>query len=279
LFILVGFSLSCTSLAGVSDFAQTTQLVLVQSSIIFEDIHDSCVRRHKDAAPIGPVFMPAKVGESSQPLSESPVCAPFVHQSEGLIQASDVLGAYFRAMQQLASFDTSAVSTASEKAGQNAGFAANFNTTQADSVGKLAGLVTQLLTERYQRTQLLDLLRKADPAVASVTQALEDVVSKDYEGLLREEQQSLAAEYQNVGDTRNTAILLLLNRSYADEVNQLSQRRAAAETYVHAMRQIRDGHHQLALNFRRLKAKDLSMALQPYTIRLQGLVPTLQKGF
>ncbi len=211
--------------------------------------------------------------------SENPVCAPFRMQGDALIQASDILSAYFRAMQELASFNTSAVSSTSQKAGENAGFAAKFNTTQADSVGKLAALVTQLLTERYQRTQLLKLLREADPAIESVTQALEDVVSKDYMSLLREEQQSLTAQYQNVGDTGNTAMILLLNRSYTEELNQLNRRKTIADAYVRALGQIREGHHQLALNVHHLKSKEISMALQPYTARLQGLVPTLQNGF
>lgn len=278
-FILVGFPLSCTSPAGVSEFARSAQRVLLQSPDIFRDIDGSCGRRHADAAPINPVFMPAKSTGEAASSSENPVCAPFRMQGDGLIQASDILSAYFRAMQELASFNTSAVSSTSQKAGENAGFTAKFNTTQADSVGKLAALVTQLLTERYQRTQLLNFLREADPAIDSVTQALEDVVSKDYLSLLREEQQSLTAQYQNVGDTGNTAIILLLNRSYTDELNQLNRRKTIADAYVRALGQIREGHHQLALNVRHLKSKEITMALQPYTARLQGLVPTLQNGF
>ncbi len=46
-----------------------------------------------------------------------------------------------------------------------------------------------------------------------------------------------------------------------------------------ALQQIRDGHHTLAKNAGHLSAKDLSVALQPYTSELQTLVPALQKSF
>jgi hypothetical protein len=268
----------CTSPAGVSEFAHTAQDALRQSSVLFHDIPESCVRRHADAAPITAAFMPEKSG-AAQTSSEDPLCAAFGPRADALDKVGQTLTAYFAALQQLASFNASAVSSIGDKAGENAGYAANFNTTQADSVGKLAGLVTQVITERYQRATLLHLLRDADPAIASVTQALEDVVSKDYQGLLQEEQQSLTAEYQNVGDTGNAAMLLLLNRSYGDELTRLQRRKAAADALAHALGQIRDGHHQLALNASHLKPKELSMALQPYTARLQGLVPALQMCF
>ncbi len=271
--------LSCASPAAISEFAQTAGKALRGGPFLFRDIHESCVRRHRNAAPITPLFLRGRGAAGSEKEEESAVCVPFGPQGEALSTASDVLVSYFQAMQQLASFKASTVSSPSEKAAQDAGLTAKFTTIQADSVGKLAGLVTQLLTERYQRSKLLHLLREADPAIASVTQAFEDVVSKDYQGLLREEQQGLAARYQDAGEAGNLAIILLLNRSYTEDMKQLNRRKSAAEAYVRALQQIREGHHELAQNLPHLKAKDVSLALEPYTARLEGLVPALQQGF
>jgi hypothetical protein len=269
----------CSSPLAVSAFAHSSNEALAAGPAIFRDIHGSCVRRHTNAASITPLFMPA-TGPGSSPVgAENPACAAFVSQGEGLTQASSVLASYFRAMEQLAAFNTSTISSAGEKAGENASSTAQLTAVQADSVGKLAGIVTQLFTEGYRRGKLLHFLREADSAVASVTTAFETVVSKDYESLLREEQQSLMARYQNAGDTSNAAILLLLNRSYTDDVNQLNRRRDSAEAYVQALQKIREGHRELAKNLPHLKGKELSLALDAYTSGLDELVPVLQKAF
>ncbi len=182
-------------------------------------------------------------------------------------------------MQQLASFNTSTVSSDSQHAAENAAFTAQLNLTQADSLAKLAGLVTEAFTGHYQRSRLAQYLREADPSISSVTKGFEQIVSQDYLGLLREERQTSTARYQKVGDISNGATILLLNRAYTDDLKELDRRKAIADAYVQALRQIRDGHHQLALNANRLRARDLSLALQPYTTNLQALAPVLQKGF
>ncbi len=97
------------------------------------------------------------------------VCARFAPQGEALAKASGVLSAYFKALQQLASFNTSTVSSASEQTAENAATAANLSSTQMADVGKLAALVTQIFTARYQRRHLLEYLREADTSISSVT--------------------------------------------------------------------------------------------------------------
>lgn len=282
LFIAIcALSLSgCTSPEAIAAFAGSAQKVLQQSPAIFTDIHDSCVRRHLDARPITPLYLPSP-SQDSAPGSpnESPVCAPFGPQGQALTKASDVLAAYFEAIEQLAAFNTSSVGTTSLQAAEYAATAAQLSTTQIDSVGKLAGLVTQAFTEHYRQSHLVKYLREADPSISSVTQGFEDIVAKDYEGLLREERQTITARYQNVGTAGNNATILLLNRAYTDDLNELHRRAAAADAYVEALEQIRAGHHQLAQNAGHLHAKELSLALQPYTAKLQALVPVLQKGF
>lgn len=182
-------------------------------------------------------------------------------------------------MQQLASFNTSAVSSASQSAAENAGFSAQLPLNQADSLGKLAGLVTQAFTAHYQRSRLAQYLRQADPSISSVTTGFEEIIAQDYGGFLREERQTFTARYQEIGDIGNAATILLLNRAYSDDLKELDRRKTVADAYVQALEQIRDAHHQLALNANRLQARDVSLAVQPYITKLQALVPVLQKGF
>ncbi len=272
---------SCTSPAAVAGFADIAQKDLAQGPMIFHDIHDSCVRRHLDAQPITPLFLAGigKTGAGASPPAENPVCTPFTAQAEALTKASGVLTAYFRAMQQLAAFNTSSVSGPGAQAAQNAAYAAQLSFVQADSAGKLAGIILQAFTARYQRSHLTKYLRDADPSISSVTQGFEDISSKDYEGLLHEEQQTLTAEYQKVGDARNSATVLLLNQAYADALAELNRRKAVADAYAEALEQIREGHKKLAENADHLTGEKMSVAIQPYTTKLQALLPVLEKGF
>ncbi len=95
---------------------------------------------------------------------------------------------------------------------------------------------------------------------------------------MREEQQTMKARYQQVAETNNTATILLLNRAYEDDSNEWNRRKSAADAYVHALQEIRDGHHKLAENANHLSAKELTLALEPYTDTLGQLIPTLQRG-
>ncbi len=264
----------------MATFADDAQKTLDQGVVLFEDIHESCVRRHEDAALVAPLFVPAALkAASARGANEIPQCTAFGLQGDALAKASHVLSAYFHALQQLAAFNSSTVSDPGQQAAASAALATRLNPVQVDSVGKLAGLVTQLFTERYQQRHLVHILIEADRSITSITQGFEDVVSKDYEGLLREEQQTLAAQYQGVVDSKAPATTLLLNRAYSEDLNGLKRRRAAAEAYVEALQQIREGHHRLAQSASRLKGRELMAALQPYTEKLEGLLPTLQKGF
>jgi hypothetical protein len=218
--------------------------------------------------------MPSENGTAAE---ISGACAVFAKQSEALVRVADVLAAYFRAMQQLASFNTSTISGPGETAAQSAAIAATIDSTRAASIGKLAGLITQAFTDRYQRSRLTKYVQEADPRVTSITQALEDVVSKDYEGMLRTERRAVLRRYQDVGDQTNGPVTLLLNRAYGEDMTELDKRKASADAFVTALQQIRDGHHALARNANHMDPKQLGVALDPYTGTLDGLIPALRR--
>lgn len=275
----------CTSTEAVAAFADNAQKALQQGPALFRDIHDSCIRRHADAQPITALYLPRTSEGAGSPstgrsdaANQSAVCTPFASQGDALTSAVGILASYFGALQQLAAFDTSTVSTPAQRAAESAGYGAKFTVVQTDSLSKLAGFIGQAFTEKYRRHSLTRYLREADPSVASVTKGFEDIVSQDYKGLLAEEQQTLTARYQNVGDINDRATILLLNRAYLDDLNALTRRKAAADAFVEALQQIRAGHHELAQNVNRLRGKELSLALHSYTIKLQALTADLQKG-
>jgi hypothetical protein len=280
LFLLIPALLldSCVSPQAVASFAGNAEKTFEDGAVLFGDLHGTCERRHAAAAVVSPIFFPAALRAASEGNPpELPACAAFAREGEDLTKASAVLSDYFRSMQQLASFDSTTVSGPSAQGATSIAGTSGLNYTQVDSVSKLASLLTEAFTERYRQHDLVKILSRADPSIGSLTQAFEDIVAKDYAGLLSEEQRSVAAQYQSVADTKVPATILLLNRAYLDDLNELNRRKATAEAFVQALRQIRDGHHMLAQNAKRLKAKDLTVALQPFTDKLEGLLPVVEK--
>ncbi|MBV9501512.1 MAG: hypothetical protein JO138_19260 [Acidobacteriaceae bacterium] len=268
-------SLSCAPPQTVATFAEAASGAITSGAPIFSDLYDSCVRRHQDAGPIVPVYSIGAENSASDPAgSVPPACRVFAGERDALIRMSAVLAAYFRAMQDLAEFGASSVAAPSAEAGVGASMAASLSTVQADSVSKLSGLVLELFTRRYQHERIATLLRTADPHVAVITRGLEKIVGTDYNSLLEEEERTLKRRYQRAGATTNgTAVVLLLDRAYSEDMRQLEQRRAFAATYVEALQQVRDGHGKLALNSAHLGSKQVGLALQPDISRLQGLAP------
>ncbi len=279
-FIILGIAatLSCTSPAAIANFADASEKALAQGPPIFRDLHDSCLRRHLAVQPILPAYLPSG-SKSSAPADVEAVCAAFAQQGDGLAKASDVLSAYFRAMQQLASFNTSTVSAPAEQAAENAATGAQLNLVQIDSIGKLAGIVTEAFTAGYRRRRLNEYLRQADQSISAVSGGFQNIAGKDYESLLVEERSALVFRYRQAGDATNSATILLLNRAYGDDLAELNRHKAAADAYVQALALIRDGHHTLAQNAGRLNTKGAGLAIQPYTEKIEALLPVIEKGF
>lgn len=275
-------ALSCTSPEAISGFADSAQKALAAGPPIFDDLHGSCLRRQeaRPSSAILPLFVPP--GSKSAPPKDPPAqaaCARFATEAKALANVSDVLDGYFRALQQLAAFDTSTVSSAAESTAENAATTAGLSSTQIDSAGKLANLVTRIFTEGYQRKRLIEFLRDADTPVGNITEGFDNVI-KNYLDFLQEEQQTVTARYQSVAEigTNDKAVMLLLDRAYTDDMADIERRRAAAKTYQDALKAVREGHHQLVTGAQHFNAKELDVALEPYTSKLDGLIPALQRS-
>ena len=265
---------SCVSPEALKTFADSAQKGLAGGPLLFADMYDACVRREssRPSLPSLPIFVPpgSSVAAPKEP-STVAACARFDEEAKELTRVSDVLTAYFKAMERLAGFNASTVSAANEMSAENAATAGGLTYTQIMSAGKLANLLTQVATERYQRNHLIRYLREANPEVANITDAL-DTVAKTYISLLDEEQQTLTARYQSVGDTSQGAVLLLLNRAYSEDLSELHDRRTSADAYREALKNIREGHGKLVENAQHLTAKELNSTLQPYISSIDGAV-------
>lgn len=271
--LFVFATLSCSPPTSVATFAGDAGQAITAGAPIFADIHDSCIRRQAEEEPLAPEYPHS--GQKAEAATDS-ACAVFVPEVKELEGVASVLSAYFRAMHDLAAFDETTASDEAEHAGEHFGTAAILSASQVDSIAKLSGLITRAVTGHYQRSKLGELLRAADPHIAAVSQALETILSKDYGSLLDEEERALKRQYLEVSGAKEPATTLLLNRAYSEDLSELHERRAVAKAYVGVLKQVRDGHHQLASEAGRLNSKETSLALQPYISRLETLMPSVQ---
>jgi len=275
---LLAVLLSCTPPQTVATFAGAAGQAIDGGAPVFGDLYDSCVRRHNDAADIIPTYSVNAKAPSSPTAPEASACAVFAGERDSLIKLSAVLNDYFQAMQQLAQFGASSVNPAAVEAGSGTATAASLSVAQMDSVSKLSGLLVEAFTSRYQRGRLATLLKSADPHVAVTTQGLEKIVGSDYGSLLDEEQRTLKRRYQRAGNISDDAVILLLDRAYSEDLQELEQRRASATAFVKALREIRDGHSKLAGNAGHMNAQKLGLALEPYISRLQTLTSQMENA-
>lgn len=276
---LLAIPLSCAPPQTVATFAGAASQAIDTGTPIFRDLYDSCVRRHNDAAQILPVYATEAPKASSNAIETgATACAVFAGERDALIKLSAVLNAYFQAMRELAQFGASSVASPAAEAGAGAATAASLSLAQIDSVSKLSGLLVEVFTSGYQRGRLATLLKSADPHVAVITEGLEKIVGNDYGSLLDEEERTLKRRYQKAGNTSDAAVVLLLDRAYSDDLQQLQRRRASASAFVQALREIRDGHGKLAENTAHLSAKKLGLALQPDISQLQGLPSQIENA-
>jgi hypothetical protein len=268
--------LSCTPPQTVAAFAGAAGQAIDGGTPVFRDLYDSCVRRHNDAGEITPTYSFDANAPSGRSESEASACAVFAGERDSLIKLSAVLEDYFQAMQELAQFGASSVNPTAAEAGSGAPTAASLSLAQIDSVSKLSGLLVEAFTSGYQRGRLASLLKSADPHVAVTTQGLEKIVGSDYGSLLDEEERTLKRRYRRAGNSSDAAVILLLDRAYSEDLQELEQRRASATAFVKALREIRDGHSKLAGNAGHLSAQKLGLALQPAISQLQTLTSQME---
>ena len=279
LWVVIGslVAASCNPPAAVANFASLAGQTVARGGPIYEDIHDSCLRRQADEAHLQPEYLNQDSAENSAAPSNG-ACASLVPSVKEVQQASSVLAGYFRAVQQLAAFDESQVSTQAMHTGASLSTAAVLSSNQADAVSKLSGLITEVATRHYRRAKLRDIVTEADPHIAAVTEGLETVISKDYAGLLDEEQRAISRRYRLVSRVNEPATVLLLNRAYSQDVADLERRRQTARAYASALTEIRSAHHDIAQHGAQLGSKQIAMTLQPYISQLEAATPKLQEA-
>ncbi len=268
-FICVGLT-GCAPPPAVATFAQQASLVLQAGNSVTDDLAESCERRHSIGQPLPQVTLLAPASAPKLTVA----CERFRQESIEITQVSKLVSRYFSALEELSRFNTVTVSDPAGVAGANASAVANLGSIQSDSVGKLASILTLVITERYRRGRTVQLLRDADSSVSAILTGLEQIAGSDYVGLLEEEARTNANTFREAGLNQSPSVILLLNRAYREEVASGQRRSNAAGAYVAALHEIAEGHAALT-KLGWAKSGNMTTALAPHISQLQRLLPAL----
>jgi hypothetical protein len=263
---------SCSSPVAVAEFAANAHNALDQGQVIFADLPNSCERREADRKTDSEMLVDLSPGVPTPPR-----CAGFVTQRDALVKASAVLTGYFEALNQVASFGTSALGTTASANAQQ--LAAEAGLKDGGALSALAGILVQAATDGYRRKRLAAHIRAANTPIQNVTLAFAQIAVEDYQnGLLLSEETTLRERYGDFAQRkagRNDPVVFLLRARWQEDMSGLVQRRAAVAAYVSALEKVRQGHQELADQTGKLNSRDLRTALAPYTTSLESLASSI----
>lgn len=314
--LLIGFQISCASQDAVGKFAGSSVANLQKGDLVLSDMSDSCQRAVRAEQPIDEFSVDADTARSLQVCTDRIHTSGVLDISRVLIAYFSALGevaasgtaakpAAQEAKKSAAAIPAKSSAKAAEPAKRSGnagsqgsesappkisasatgGTAAELEQAKS-SADEIANILDQLATEDLRHKAVKKALMQADPAVSQLTEMLEDIVQRDYlNELLVDEHDKEANRFTRLA--KNPAPkplfgdLLTLNGQWTQVTAGLDARTAAAHAYIEALRQIRNGHsalvRQAALG--KLKPKDLSPAMAPYSASLSELDPQIGRPF
>jgi hypothetical protein len=273
---------SCQNPESVAKFADESAEAIGKGPAIFADLGDSCFRRHTLDAPLTAAWEP------QPPIGDISSCNDLHEQAKALTTESSALQRYFKAMSGLAAFGEPAKKSDSDSASSASSAASSVQTnpsqasTDLSIAAALVNLTGKAILEKQKRSHMVKFLQDADPDVQALTQALQNAIEKQYPQVLTEEQKDTEDHYFAFGKTdarNNPALLYLLNRSYREEMSEIKRRSDAAKAYAQALAKIREGHHALATDTKRVDVKQLEATISAYAADIKSLAAQISKVF
>jgi hypothetical protein len=273
--IVLGLTLlfaSCTSSDEVSKFSRASVTTLNSAIPVFADFKMSCLREVNSTVEIGK-FVPFKQDDLD--------CDEIGDQMNGAVAATKLLAEYFSAIDSLASFGTTTVSSNAQQLAQQSSGALGAGSDAQKAVGSIANFLTNAAVSGYKQKQLEKDLNAVSGNISAVTNALVELVNKRYlNRLLIDEEKKTATRYQGYMKTaRSPEVTLSLDDKWQTDLKTFESKRASARSLVAALGAISDGVSALAQKSRSLTAKEVPGLIAPYTAQLQVLIPQVQKAF
>jgi hypothetical protein len=273
--IVLGLTLffaSCTSPDEASKFSKTSVTTLNSALPVFADFKMSCLREVNSRTEIGE-FVPFKQEDAS--------CDEIGVQMKGAVAATKLLAEYFSAIDSLASFGTTTVSSDARQLAEQTSGAFGAGSDAKKAVGSIASFLTSAALSGYKQKQLEKDLNAVSGNISAVTGALVEIVNEAYlNRLLIDEEKKTGIRYLEFKKAaRSSEVTLSLDDKWQADLKTFESKRASARSLVAALGAMSDGASALAQQSHSLTAKELPGLIAPYTAQLQVLIPQIQKAF
>ena len=226
--------------AGLSKLSAEARISLPRVS---NDVAGTCARQNA-------LFENTPQAERP-PTQQAQDCEPYQEIADHLAKDESVLADYFDALGKLAS---------NKPMGYDVAIDANVTATRANTslstntaaAGNDAHSILKSLadaaTKGYRQKQLAQLIQQNDPAIQSLTQALNKVIAADYALLLSNEELSLDNFYKGPmasAQPTERLTLILVQRQYAHDKAALQHRKDNIADYSKIMEDIAVLHAKL----------------------------------
>jgi hypothetical protein len=263
---------SCTTPTAISTFCGSAATTLASAGPVLSDMEASCLRE-VDSRNGFATFKP--------PIRTDPGCTEIGNKADGAAAAAKILSDYFGALNSLASFGTTKVTTDAQNLLAKTGAAFGASSPAQTALGSIASFITSAATSGYQERQLEKDLTKTSEDVPIVVNALITIVQDDYvKRLLGSEDEKLTTRYKEyVNDKSPPEVLLTVDHMWKADEQALAAKRASAQSLISALQALSKGFTTLASNARQLRAQEIAGLLGPYVTQLQTLIPQIQKAF
>ena len=262
---------ACTTPGAVSKFTAASQATLASAKPVFADMKRSCLRAVNAREPIG----------SLRPQSESnDDCNRIGAQAEQAEDTAETLGAYFAAINSLASFGTAKAGSDASALAAKVSSATGQSADAQKALGSIAQFLTTTLASGYQLKSLERDLSTVQDNISTVVKALVSTIQMNYiDQLLADEERKIDVRYREFARGKSPEILLVLDDRWNADETAIERRRASARSLIAALNTISKAFVDLAANTHHLNAKEVPSLLEPYAAQMEALIPQVQKAY
>lgn len=162
---------------------------------------------------------------------------------------------------------------------------AGLNTDQvaaATAASSLAVKIADAALAGYRRKKIAKLVSDSNSDVKTLTQALADIVAKDYAIMLSNEEEGLQDYYRTAiaNDAgKNPLSAMLVQKQFDEESAALQKRIEAAKAYGTLMKSIADANQNIADQKNAIGSKDLIKLIGPQLANIEQSSNDLRQAF
>lgn len=266
---------ACVQPAAVGRYARAAGKTAAEFPALAADMHASCLRLEG--------YRESREGDGWFDHADlEPRCAERQKAAKRTIAVERVLAGYFAALAGLADDKVVSYDRSVDRLAGSLEDDARLDRKQVRAVADLAAFAASVATDGYRHAKLTSVIENQNANVATVIDALTEIVGTDYASILSVEEAGMESFYRSAlaeGAEREPLAAILVRDTHDARTVALNEKRSALSACVKALTTMKAGHQRLYESRRELDAKALAVELAGYAAQLEEMVPALRKAF